>query len=47
VHLSVLTENHEARGFYLHHGWTPAGEGSDHAIAGHPVDTLRYTLSLH
>jgi len=47
VHLSVLAENHQARGFYLHHGWTLAGEGSDHVIAGHPVDTLRYTLSLH
>lgn len=46
VHLSVLTDNHQARGFYLHHGWTLAGEGSDHAIAGHPVETVRYISSL-
>jgi ribosomal protein S18 acetylase RimI-like enzyme len=47
VHLSVLAENHQARGFYLHHGWTLTGQGPDHAIAGHPVDTRSYTRSLH
>jgi GNAT superfamily N-acetyltransferase len=46
VHLAVLAENHQARRFYLHHGWTLAGDGPAHAIAGHPVTTLRYTLSL-
>lgn len=44
--LFVLAQNHGARGFYAHHGWTLVGDGPEHAIAGHSVGTLRYTLSL-
>ena len=44
--LFVLAQNHGARGFYAQHGWTLVGDGPEHAIAGHSVDTLRYTISL-
>lgn len=46
AYLSVLAQNHDARGFYAHHGWTLVGAGPEHAIAGHSVGTLRYTLFL-
>jgi len=35
-----------ARAFYECNGWQLAGPGDDHAIAGHPVETVRYTRSL-
>lgn len=44
--LSVLTQNHNARAFYLHRGWTAGGPGPEHSIAGHRVDTVRYTKIL-
>lgn len=44
--LSVLTQNHYARAFYLRRGWTAVGPGPEHSIAGHRVDTVRYTKSL-
>lgn len=47
MRLSVLRANSRARLFYERHGWRLGGRGGDHAIAGHPVETVRYTLDLH
>ena len=44
--LFVLRDNHRARAFYEYNGWRPTGPGDDHAIAEHPVQTVRYTRNL-
>lgn len=44
VQLHVLSSNVKARRFYEHLGWYRRGTAPDHAIAGHPVEIVRYEL---
>lgn len=47
VQLYVLAGNRRARDFYEHLGWRCRGSGVPHAIAGVPVETVRYELLLN
>ncbi len=44
LQLYVLATNVNAHRFYEHLGWQRRGTAPDHAIAGHPVEILRYEL---